>query len=245
MTGRREQLRPLLLLLCACQPSPERLAERLLTSPPRERHEAIRRLGEMGAQARPAVPALRRFLREDHPVGERAEVALALGFIGDPQAIPELVQGLQTRSFSELEWNASASLARIGPAALPALIATLDDGTRCSWAANALKLMGPPAAPALPALRIAFAKERTNTVCLDSMLGAGAAIAQDPGQTAAIQFVCSGLHHTEPTVRRSAARSLWDIGRRGVTGCPDLANAVHDSNAEVVDYARKALDARH
>lgn len=248
MSGLRKRARliaVMLPLLGACQPSPKTLAERLQSPDAGKRGQAIRRLGELGPGARPAVPELRRFLTGEHPIGELEEAATALGLIGDPQAIPELVGALRSQSFSNLEWCASAALARIGPPAVPALIEALDDGVRRFWATNALKLMGPPAAPALPAIERAFASESVNTVFLDGLLSAAAAIAGDPKQDAAIKFVCAGLHHPEPTVRRSAARSIGDIGRRGVERCPDLAAAAQDANEEVARYARQALTVRH
>jgi HEAT repeat protein len=60
-------------------------------------------LGRMGPDARPAVPALLKALRDgpndydtgDGPIGTRSRIAWALGEIGDPAAIPGLTKALE------------------------------------------------------------------------------------------------------------------------------------------------------
>lgn len=64
---------------------------------------AAKCLGDMGTEAQPAVPALLKALREgpndydtgDGTIGTRSTVAWALGRIGDPSAIPGLVEAVE------------------------------------------------------------------------------------------------------------------------------------------------------
>src|SRR5262249_33009621 len=82
-------------------------------------------LADLGAEARPAVPALVQVLSDQSPVVRRWAI-FALGEVGPtaPAAIPALIESfavddVRTRSV------ASAALAKMGPRALPRLIDAL------------------------------------------------------------------------------------------------------------------------
>src|SRR5262249_5740250 len=109
---------------------------------------AIAALGNMGAAAKPAVPALVEFL-DDERDALRQEAAEALGNIGvaAEAAVPALIEALRDpdgkhrRSWADhnasfggrvsapddLRRRAGAALAKIGPAAVSALIGLLAD----------------------------------------------------------------------------------------------------------------------
>ncbi|HUU61806.1 MAG TPA: HEAT repeat domain-containing protein, partial [Acidimicrobiia bacterium] len=108
------------------------------------RAEAARMLGEIGADAAPAVPALTAALADPgtvmgsdiDTVGEAA--AVALGAIGDPGAVSVLIADLE--SGDRAAGAAIDALATMGPAAaaaVPALIEMLDGE---QWASASLAL---------------------------------------------------------------------------------------------------------
>ena len=111
---------------------------------PSLRAEAARMLGEIGADAAPAVPALTAALADPgtvmgsdiDTVGEAA--AVALGAIGDPGAVSVLIADLE--SGDRAAGAAIDALATMGPAAaaaVPALIEMLDGE---QWASASLAL---------------------------------------------------------------------------------------------------------
>ncbi len=118
----------------------------------RVRGTAARVLGDFGAAAQPAIPALVELLYEQlyfpglHDVG--SDAVKALGKIG-PAAIPALVEALD-RGMP----RAPSALGAIGPAAVPALIEALRHPNRDMrlGAIHALGRTKPPAGAAVPAL---------------------------------------------------------------------------------------------
>ena len=96
-------------------------------------------------EVRGAVPAMGRRLLGDPDFDVRWRMAHALGRIGASEAVPYLVAGLRDRSFyarDEVAW----ALARLGPVAVPDVIAELDrlDGIVLPFAGLALGMSGDP-----------------------------------------------------------------------------------------------------
>jgi len=90
------------------------------------RSRAAYALGEIGADAGVAVPALIKILKDDEEA--RSWVAKSLGRIGKP-AVPVLIEALNNEE-KEVRQAAVYALKIIGPdakAAVPALIESLDD----------------------------------------------------------------------------------------------------------------------
>jgi lysophospholipase L1-like esterase len=113
-------------------------------------------LGNLGAAAELAVPALAEALSRDDT---NAVVAAALARIGPAAAgaVGVLLEALQGAD-PDRRWRAARTLGRIGPAAAPAvplLTAALADpnGAVRRHAARALGRIGPAARPAAPALQ--------------------------------------------------------------------------------------------
>jgi hypothetical protein len=91
-------------------PIPSLIAQ-LKAVDPRVRARAADELGKRGAQAAPALPALRRELKDK--VGRvRASAALALGNLGDAAAIGDLARAAKDAN-EDVRWSAAVALGRI------------------------------------------------------------------------------------------------------------------------------------
>jgi HEAT repeat protein len=108
---------------------------------------AVDAMGNMGASAAAAEPALRGALNSDNP-WLRRHAAEALGILGPSAApaVPDLAAALRDEH-PYVRFNVATALARIGPSAaqgVPALVDALDDSDRYArgWAAQALQRIG-------------------------------------------------------------------------------------------------------
>ncbi|MBZ0316746.1 MAG: HEAT repeat domain-containing protein [Anaerolineae bacterium] len=161
----------------------------------------------------------------------RAEAAKALGRIGDPAAVPYLVDARYDMEKNVRSWVGWA-LGQIGdPAAVPYLVDALRDiDSRVRSAAEvALGRIGTSAIPALSdALRDA-----------DSGMRSAAAIALGQiGTPAAISALVDTLHDVERNVRYMAAGALEQIGTPAI---PALLDALHDADSNVRAMVAYAL----
>ena len=175
------------------------------------RKMAASALGEIGPDARQAIPALIQALG-DVDEGVRRRVALSLGEMGAEarSAAPALILTLRDGSSSVRRW-AAAALGEIGPtapAAIPALIAALaqDDMRDRAVVVAALVKMGGRAVPRLvEALRHADPRIR----CL-----AARALAKGGPPPEAVAPLQALLNDPDPGVRESAAEALRGPSRR-------------------------------
>jgi HEAT repeat protein len=134
------------------------LAQKLKDKDSDTRRDAARALAEMGAEAKPAVPALVAALK-DSDLYVRRFAAQALGEIG-PAAeagVPNLTAILKdSKEKKEAQEAAALALGKIGPAGLTALIAVIKDHDKeMSVRRNAiigLSKMGTDAKPAISTL---------------------------------------------------------------------------------------------
>jgi serine/threonine protein kinase len=175
------------------------------------RWKAAEALGNLGAQAGPAVPALVPLL-SDRQETVRWRTAEALGKIGPAarEAVPALVRGLSETGL--LATESAKALGRIGSAAREAVPA-LSNGLRHPdvyfrrEVAKALVRIGPDAAGAVPALIDAL-RDKDKVVRLETAraLGrmGGAARSAVPALTAATK-------DSDDLVKRAAAQSLEAI----------------------------------
>ncbi len=134
------------------------LTQKLKDKDPDTRRDAARGLAEMGAEAKPAVPALTAALK-DSDLFVRRFSAQALGEIGaDAQgAVPGLSAILKDgKEKKEVQEAAALALGKIGPAGIPALMAAVKDHDKePSVRRNAvlgLSKMGTDAKSAIPTL---------------------------------------------------------------------------------------------
>lgn len=120
------------------------------------RRAAAKQLGELGAEARPAVPDLTRAMR-DRDAFVRRFSAEALGNIGREAraAVPALTAAMLDER-KEVQIAAVEALIRIGPPSIPALIAAVKDPNKDATvrkkAAQGLGKIGLQARGAVPVL---------------------------------------------------------------------------------------------
>jgi HEAT repeat protein len=164
------------------------LVEALTDENETTRQDAIRLLGELGATAKPAVPALVEAWKYPS-VGwiTRREIARTLAQVG-----PEAVK-----------------------TALPALIETLQgsgpwDDQVCIAIAQALKVLGPDSAPAVSALCKAIAGLQQGRVeAVTNMAETLGAIG--PGAQRAVPILLELANDKDQRARLAVARALWHI----------------------------------
>jgi HEAT repeat protein len=203
------------------------------------RWRAASLLGEVGPEARTAVPALIEALQDGDPhVRTVAATSLAAVAPGDPETVTAFTGLLHGPD----RLVAVRALARCGAAAAPAVpdvIGLLQDAEpNVRWnAARTLGLIGPPARAAVPALvatlkdHEAFVREHAAEA-----LGDLGPAAQD-----AVPALIGVLKDKDARVRRDAARSLGQIGPAAAPAVPTLRGLLKDENARVRDAADKAL----
>ncbi|MBA4064680.1 MAG: hypothetical protein C0501_13390 [Isosphaera sp.] len=167
-------------------------------------------LAQIGADARPAVPAVVRLLTApDAKV--RASAAGALGRIEGYSAVPALTKALADESL-DVRLAAAGALVRLDagtkdvPPVLTAVLKTGDQAARDS-AALFLATLGPDAAPAVPDL-VALLPEAAAEVV--PVVGAVGPAAKDA--VPALKKLIAG-EKTDGAVRPAAAAALWLVGR--------------------------------
>jgi hypothetical protein len=116
------------------------------------RHAAALLLGQMGATAQPAIPALIRSIKGDDVESVRARAAWALGGVGkgNRAAIAALTDALKQKEYS-VRYYAARALLRIDPEAVEAQYTGEILNTRIEVAV-ALGELGKAAKPAAPAV---------------------------------------------------------------------------------------------
>jgi len=211
---------------------------------------AAKCLGDMGSAARPAVPALLKALREgpndydtgDGTIGTRSEIARALGQIGDPSAIPGLIEALESATpydrYSGGHAGAHPAAARSAIAtalgsfgvqarsAGPALMKVLEDsrtGGDHDTAAAALALGRIGAKEAVPLLvHLLGRKDWTSTSAAEALGSLG------PDAEAATGPLCEIVlsESLDPLTKWRAAVALGKIG--DPRSVPVLAKALSD-----------------
>jgi hypothetical protein len=151
-----------------------------------------------------AVPGLLDALRDEKPPVRVAAVK-ALGDIGDPVAVPELLSTMVKDPSGDVRWTASAALGKIGTAAVPGLMSALRDE---DWkvrrsAAEALWGMSEPTA--VPGLLGALTDK--NDVVRQAASGALEAMG-----SVAVSGLIEGLRSPDAMFARAAADMLQKIG---------------------------------
>ncbi len=140
------------------------LIEMLKDVDPVARQSAARTLGLFGGSAKEAVPDLIAMI-DDPDSGVKMEVIRALGNIGDPQAVPVLMEVLKEQLGSGIETytiyagasttiQALAAMKEAAAPALPLFIEAVksEDYSTASSALDALEVIGPTAREAVPTL---------------------------------------------------------------------------------------------
>jgi HEAT repeat protein len=198
------------------------------------REYVIEFLGEIGADARAAVPTLIEILKEPGKAKYRRYAAEALGRIGPDAraAVPALIEALDSNTASVVDRSVEA-LGRIGPdarAALPALRARL---AKAEWSGWLIRL-------AVALARIGDKGGAANVLLTEGLHGkdrwhreqALRALAEvGPGALAVVPALKEVLAHEDEGNRRWIAFAVWRIARPFKSG------------TLVVDQRREAVDA--
>ena len=160
------------------------LAQALCAGTPRERIAAAADLAHLGAAARPALPALRRALRDsDSSVTLAAATTLARLDVDDVEGV-KFIQDCLSRSDSEVR----------------------------EAAAKALGELGPRAASALPTLLLALRDKEASV--RSSAAGAVGSVAVSAPTEEIVDVLAALLKDDKDYVRASAVRSLRSFGPR-------------------------------
>ncbi|MCE9548480.1 MAG: HEAT repeat domain-containing protein [Planctomycetia bacterium] len=178
-------------------------------------------LGQLGASASPALPALKGLLaRKDKLAVQAARAIVQI----DPKTdgvLPVLLAALDSEDNDQLS-EVLVSLALLKQAAAPATgrLAKLLAGPQAVSAAETLAAIGPPAAAAAPALieQLKAGKE------FESMAAALGAIG--PAAKEAAPLLLAGLKNEK--CAQSASEALAKMGPSGAAAVPLLMEMLHD-----------------
>jgi HEAT repeat protein len=202
----------------------------------RSKEWVIGTLGEMGPDARVAVPALIELLKDKDL---RVEAAAALGEIGPDAkaALPAMMEALRAerRAQSLGCYRVARSLALIGEAAVPLLLDALEKEQDIQEAvATALGYIGEPAAA--PLVRLLAGKNTDLSHLAWITFGQMKCSA-----AAAVPLLLKALKDGNPEVRFKAAYALASTGQ-GVQGVvPGLLLALRDKHPKVRAAAAETL----
>ncbi|MBN1672353.1 MAG: HEAT repeat domain-containing protein [Kiritimatiellae bacterium] len=190
------------------------------------RLEVTRLLGEMGADAGAAVPAIADLLAAESQ-RERSAAAKALGGIPGERAAVQALTGALKDSNLAVRSDACRALGNHGAeaaSAVPALRELLTAGsskTDRTRAAETLALIGPAASAAVPDLITATADSKTDQRAPVNAL----AMIGEP----AIPELVKALAHSDRRIRRQAAVALGKMGPKAQAAVPALIRALPDS----------------
>jgi HEAT repeat protein len=172
-------------------------------------------LGELGADAAPAVAELQRLLRDDRRAEVRREAALVLGSIGSRSApaVPLLAHALGEKDVG-LQMAAVFALGRIGPKAKAA-----EQSLR--------KMLGTGTPPLLRTFAVwALARIRPEDKQLSQR---------------AVAVLTESMRNKDPSVRATAVRGLVDMRAASETLVPAMSRIVEEGPAELRDDALSVL----
>ena len=227
-------------------PPIDQLVEQLSAQGNPARREAAYQLEKLGPAAKPALPALIKALDDpDKQVWSYAVAAIAGLGPDAADAIPALIEdldgrksrGRRDRDKRQVLVRSAFALSRIGPAAIPPLIAVLDadDSPLRAGAAKALGGMGPAAKQAIPALRenLGHGDEVVRQESIEAIALIG---------PASVAPLIEMLGWKEPVQRASAALALAELGRVAAAAAPALTQLLaKEGDATVRAAALSAL----
>lgn len=197
---------------------------------------AMRAVGAIGAEARPAIPELVKKL-QDKNLQETWEAGTALGSIG-PEAVRVLVSALQSE-LPAVRQAALLGLKEIGPEAaqaIPAVIEKLGDRDEFvrGWAAQTLGSIGRAAIPQL----LQAVENGTGEV----RRGAAYVLARIyPSRRVATPALLKMMNDPEPESREQAIATLEAIHASDEAVLRAMRNALADSDATVRKAATGAM----
>lgn len=218
----------------------EYLGKLLKHTDPLTQARAARSLRRMGIRARPALPALIRALKDDDEE-VRLEVIKALGIVSRENgvAVPALLETIHANrgATQKAAFDALAEIATQAKAAVPDLLAFLEDDNLRRGALSVLERMGSEAREAIPGLVTTLnAAEPEYRLTAARALGKIAAPPKpNPGgawppatnmATTAILGLARSLGDNDGDVRRAAALALAKFGPLAAPAVPDLIDGL-------------------
>ena len=200
-----------------------------------DRISAADALGQIGPEAKSAVPDLIEVLKDDDG-HVRESATVALGKIGPEAkaAVPYLIEVLKNKDKSDFRRlsalatfheSAAGALGKIGIEAVPALIEALKDKDKSVRieAAWALSQIGPEAVPVL-----IEALEHKNAYVRGGVAGALGKIG--PGAKSAVPDLIEALKNEDKFVR---GRVVEALGKIGIEAVPALIKTLNDKDKSV------------
>lgn len=207
------------------------------------RLRAVDDIGLLGPAAAGAIPDLARLLHETDE-GISINAAYALAALGT-DAIAPLIEGLRS-TFHPTACNAAHGLIECGAAAVPALIALLEEGEGAgearAYAALALGEIGGDAAAAIPQL-IVLLEDSSPFVRQHAVEAFGVMRTGDSHVIEAVSSVL--LQDPKDFIRFTAGLSLARMGPLAEQAVPALKAALTDQYRYVPSIAVDALDRIH
>ena len=184
------------------------LIAQLADESPRTRVRAAQALGQLGAPARNAGPALGKLLSDSNVHVRRAAIQAFRRIHPDPQmAVPLLVE-VAADADSVVRLNAMDGLAELGKSAVPGLIEATKNPQTAYSACLALGQIGAVAAPAVPAL-VQLLGGEGGELRREAALSLGAI---GPGAEAAVPSLIKLLEDPDYGVRLGAVFAVGRIG---------------------------------
>jgi HEAT repeat protein len=230
--GQHERVAALALLLAhkMVPQALEAIQARLEDESERVRRTAILVLTEAGA---PATDALAIALGERQPAPLRimAAVGIARAGAANPAAIRALAGCLAAKE-TDLRFNASLALGKIGAPAVPSLCEALGnpEATVRIGAADALGYGGAAAKGALPELKSAGAE----TAPIALRIACAAAIVKISGEAGpGLRLLLAGLADTDPKRRADSLRRIGELRDLGRDAAPAIVKCLGDADSGV------------
>lgn len=210
-----------------------RLIEKLLKDEKvGNRRKAAQDLGQLGAKAEKAVPALIRAL-EDNDVAVRDEVEVALSKIGEV-AVPGLLDGMRNDD-QFVRVRIVTILGNIGPSAGKRALNALEEASTkdtSSFVKDAAEKSAFRVKVDAKTL-IALLKDKEESQRLYAVKGLGI-LGGTLAKAAGIKALADTLKADKSKeVRREAAKTLGTVGKDALPALPNLAAAMNDADAEV------------
>jgi HEAT repeat protein len=220
-------------------------------NPSFEREKALESLGDIGPDARGAVPTVIKALRTKETLGDslRTAAAVALGKIGPAakEAIPALLEALDDEKAYGLPEKAAIALGRIGVASKEVLSGLYDAGERVRFGGTAKESLeafarfGPVAKPALPLVLKSLRQQH-----YPERLRAAEAYWKICGKTSlpveALRMLLRSPDSTWTEDRVRAVVLLGEIGPKAKAAVPELEMMLEHPDPKVRAAAAAALE---
>jgi HEAT repeat protein len=209
---------------------------------PKVRLFAIQILGEVGAEAKSAVPMLAELVRDrDSAIRLKAVKSLAeIGIVAE-SAVPDLTVALSDAD-PQIRGEAATALGKIGEgakSAVPALVATLNDSKLAVRlkVIYALSNLGADAKPAVPDLTQALSAPQKEV-----RVGAIVALGKlGPESKKSVKILAQLLTDGDKDIRLKAITALGSIGADAGAAVPELTKALRHGDRDTRSFAALTL----